>query len=167
MLKLTGVSQITLRVNNIRRAEEFYMKIIGFKLHHRLGVNMTYLEAEGDTLVLVRAETPSPKQSRDIRVDHFGFKLGSDGEVDEAAEKFKEEGVHILTPPANRRDGRAFFILDPDGNLVEIYSSTGEIFLTDDTNPEKPSSKRRGRKAKPGARKPRRPVGKKRRRSRK
>ncbi|MBC8041992.1 MAG: VOC family protein [Rhizobacter sp.] len=167
MLNPTGVSQITLRVNNLRRAEEFYMKIMGFKLHHRLGVNMTYLEAGGDSLVLVRAETPSSRQARDIRVDHFGFKLATPAEVDEAALLFKEENVHMLTTPANRRDGRAFFVLDPDGNMIEIYSSTGEIFSTDDTNPDKPSSKRRGRKAKPGAKKPRRPVGKKRRRSRK
>ncbi|MFN3395160.1 MAG: VOC family protein, partial [Candidatus Thermochlorobacter sp.] len=49
MLKLTGISQITLRVNDLRKSEEFYTKILGFKLHHRLGINKTYLVAEGDS----------------------------------------------------------------------------------------------------------------------
>jgi len=168
MLKLTGISQITLRVNDLRRSEEFYTKIIGFRLHHRLGINMTYLEAGGDMLVLVRAETPSPEEARDIRVDHFGLRLETDEEVDAAAAYLKSNNIHILTPPAKRRDGRAFFILDPDGNLVEIYSSTGEVFPTDDTNPDMPSSRRRGRKPKSESQpRPARPAVPKRRRSRK
>ena len=32
------------------------------------------------------------------------------------------KGVHIVTRPAHRREGRAFFVMDPDGNLVEFYS---------------------------------------------
>lgn len=148
MIKLTGINQITLRVNDLRVSEEFYMNLIGFKLHHRLGINMTYLRADEDLLVLVRAETPSPHDARDIRVDHFGLKLATDAEVDEAALFLKENRVHLLTQPANRRDGRAFFVMDPDGNMIEIYSSTGAVLPTDDTNPDAPSSKRRGRKAK-------------------
>jgi len=148
MLKLTGISHITLRVNDLRRSEEFYMKILGFKLHHRLGINMTYLESNGDSLVLVKAETPSPMGNGDIRYDHFGLRLPTDSDVDDAAAYLKEHRIHFITQPAKRRDGRAFFVSDPDGNLVEIYSSTGEIFPTDDTNPIEPSSNRRGRKAK-------------------
>ncbi len=168
MPNLTGISQITLRVNDLRKSEEFYTKIIGFKLHHRLGINMTYLQAERDMLVLVRAETPSPTDCRDIRVDHFGLRLATDSEVDDAALFFRENGVHLLTSPARRRDGRAFFILDPDGNMIEVYSSTGEVFATDDVNPDTPSSRRRGRKPKAGAPpRPERPAVPKRRRSRK
>ncbi len=148
MLKLTGINQITLRVNDLRVSEEFYMNLLGFKLHHRLGINMTYLVAEDDMLVLVRAETPSPNEARDIRVDHFGLKLETDEEVDEAAIKLREKHVHLLTSPAKRRDGRAFFIMDPDGNMIEIYSSTGEVFPNDDTSLELPLVSKRGRKAK-------------------
>lgn len=148
MLKLTGINQITLRVNDLRVSEEFYMNLLGFKLHHRLGINMTYLTAQDDMLVLVRAETPSPNEARDIRVDHFGLKLSSDEEVDQAAAVLKENHVHLLTSPAKRRDGRAFFIMDPDGNMIEIYSSTGEIFPNDDTSLEVPVASKRGRKAK-------------------
>jgi catechol-2,3-dioxygenase len=166
MLKLTGISQITLRVNDLRKSEEFYTKLLGFQLHHRLGINMTYLVAEGDSLVLVKAETPA-QSDRDFHLDHFGLRLETNAEVDAAHTFLKEMRVHLLTSPANRRDGRAFFLQDPDGNVIEIYSSTGEVFPTDDTNPDQPSSRRRGRKAKPGSVKPERPAVPKRRRSRK
>ena len=122
MMKLTGINQITLRVNDLRLAEEFYGGILGLKLDHRVGANISYLRLNSDMLVLVKAETPGSLQARDIRVDHFGFRLASDAEVDEAADYLAESGVHIVTRPAHRREGRAFFVMDPDGNLVEFYS---------------------------------------------
>lgn len=122
MMKLTGINQITLRVNDLRSAEEFYGAVLGLKLDHRVGANITYLRLHSDMLVLVKAETPGSADARDIRVDHFGFRLASDAEVDEAALYLDECGVHIVTRPAHRREGRAFFVMDPDGNLVEFYS---------------------------------------------
>lgn len=127
MMKLTGINQITLRVNDLRLAEEFYAGILGLKIDHRVGANITYLRLNSDMLVLVKAETPGAPEARDIRVDHFGFRLSSDAEVDEAAVYLDDRGVHLITRPAQRREGRAFFVMDPDGNLIEFYSmrSTG------------------------------------------
>ncbi len=122
MMKLTGINQITLRVNDLRIAEEFYSDILGIKIDHRVGANISFLRLNSDMLVLVKAETPGSPEARDIRVDHFGFRLASDAEVDAAARYLDNKGVHIVTQPAHRREGRAFFVMDPDGNLVEFYS---------------------------------------------
>ena len=121
-MKLTGINQITLRVNDLRIAEEFYSDILGIKIDHRVGANISFLRLNSDMLVLVKAETPGSPEARDIRVDHFGFRLASDAEVDAAARYLDNKGVHIVTRPAHRREGRAFFVMDPDGNLVEFYS---------------------------------------------
>ncbi len=58
MMKLTGISQITLRVNDLRLAEDFYAGTLGLKIDHRVGANITYLRLNSDMLVLVKAETP-------------------------------------------------------------------------------------------------------------
>ncbi|NTV02719.1 MAG: VOC family protein [Chlorobiaceae bacterium] len=126
MMKLTGINQITLRVNDVRLAEEFYAGILGFRVDHRAGANISYLRINSDLLVLVKAETPGSADARDIRVDHFGFRLASDAEVDEAAAYLGDCGVHMVTRPAHRREGRAFFVMDPDGNLIEFYSMRSE-----------------------------------------
>jgi catechol-2,3-dioxygenase len=122
MMKLTGINQITLRVNDLRESEAFYIDILGLGLDHRVGANITYLRINSDLLVLVKAETPGTREARDIRVDHFGFRLPSNHEVDDAAAYLESHGVHLVTRPSNRREGRAFFVMDPDGNLVEFYS---------------------------------------------
>jgi len=121
-MRLTGINQITLRVNDLLLAEEFYVGILGFKLDYRVGANISYLRINSDMLVLVKTETPGFSEARDIRVDHFGFRLASDAEVDTAALYLDDRGVHIVTRPTRRREGKAFFVMDPDGNLVEFYS---------------------------------------------
>ncbi len=136
MMKLTGISQITLRVNDLRMAEEFYGGILGLKLDHRVGANISYLRINSDMLVLVKAETPGSPEARDIRVDHFGFRLASDAEVDAAALYLDDCGVHMVTRPAHRREGRAFFVMDPDGNLVEFYSMHDRGIQNDSTDIE-------------------------------
>jgi catechol 2,3-dioxygenase-like lactoylglutathione lyase family enzyme len=131
MMKLTGINQITLRVNDLRLSEEFYSNILGIKLDHRVGANISFLRINSDMLVLVKAETAGLPGARDIRIDHFGFRLASDAEVDGAARYLDDKGVHIVTRPAQRREGRAFFVMDPDGNLVEFYSMHESGILPD------------------------------------
>ena len=133
-MKLTGINQITLRVNDVRAAENFYVGILGMKVEYRAGANISYLRVQSDMVVLVKAETPGVPEARDIRVDHFGFRLSTDAEVDRAAEYLQEEGVHLVTRPAQRREGRAFFVMDPDGNLIEFYSmKSRELDASDET----------------------------------
>ncbi len=118
----SGINHITIRVNDIERAEEFYGDVLGFELVRKMGKSMAvYRVGEEDTLVLVEAETSYDPESRDYRVDHFGFYLDSEEEVDEMADYFREKEVSILSGPANRKRGRFVFISDPDGNMLEFF----------------------------------------------
>lgn len=120
--KPSGINHITIRVNDITRAEEFYGDILGFELVRKMGQSMAvYQVGEEDTLVLVEAETSYDPSSRDYRVDHFGFYLDSEEKVDEMAEYFREKEVSVLSGPANRKRGRFVFISDPDGNMLEFF----------------------------------------------
>lgn len=118
----TGINHITIRVNDIERAEEFYGEILGFSLVRKMGKSMAvYRVGTEDTLVLVEAETSYDPSSRDYRVDHFGFYVESAEKVDELAQYFRSREVTILSGPANRKRGRFIFISDPDGNMIEVF----------------------------------------------
>ncbi|HEX6981907.1 MAG TPA: VOC family protein [Balneolaceae bacterium] len=125
--KPSGINHITIRVNDIERAENFYGDILGFELVRKMGQSMAvYRIGSEDTLVLVEAETSYDPSSRDYRVDHFGFYLESDEKVDELAEYFREKEVSILSGPGNRKRGRFVFISDPDGNMIEFFHENNE-----------------------------------------
>lgn len=119
--KFKGLNHITLRVNNISRAEAFYGEVLGFEVEKKMGRSMTVYRIGSDSLVLVEAETEYETSSRDYRVDHFGFFVDSPERVDELAAFFKEREVTILSGPSNRKNGRFVFISDPDGNMIEIF----------------------------------------------
>lgn len=118
----TGIHHVTLRVNDIRRADAFYADVLGFRLERKMGQAMSVFRIGRDTLVLTESETSYDDNARDYRVDHFGFMLPSSEAVDQWAAIFKEQDVPIVTGPSNRKNGRFVFITDPDGNLIEFYS---------------------------------------------
>lgn len=123
----SGINHITIRVNDIQRAEDFYGDLLGFELIRKMGQSMAvYRVGKEDTIVLVEAETSYDPSSRDYRVDHFGFYLDSEDEVDEMAEYFREKEVSVLSGPANRKRGRFLFISDPDGNMIEFFYEDNE-----------------------------------------
>lgn len=117
-----GLHHITIRVNDIKAAESFYGGVLGFELVRKMGQSMaTYRVGTKDTLVIVEAETAYDTSSRDYRVDHFGFMVGSAQEVDDMANYLKENEVNIVVGPVNRKNGRFVFFTDPDGNMIEIF----------------------------------------------
>lgn len=120
--KPNGINHITIRVNDIGRAEVFYGDILGFEQIRKMGKSMcVYRIGKEDTLVIVEAETSYDPNSRDFRVDHIGFYLESPEQVDRMADYFREKEVTILSGPANRKKGRFLFISDPDGNMIELF----------------------------------------------
>lgn len=120
--KPSGINHITIRVNRIDRSEEFYGSVLGFELVRKMGQSMAvYKIGDEDTLVIVEAETSYDPNSRDFRVDHFGFYLNSSEEVDEMAAYLRNKEVTILSGPSNRKKGRFLFASDPDGNLIEFF----------------------------------------------
>ncbi|MDI6401009.1 VOC family protein [Balneolaceae bacterium ANBcel3] len=121
-IRFKGLNHITLRVNDIARAEEFYGEILGFKVEKKMGRSMTVYRIGRDSLVLVEAETEYETTSKDYRVDHFGFIVDRPEDVDRLAEYFKEKEVTVLSGPSNRKNGRFVFISDPDGNMIEIFT---------------------------------------------
>jgi catechol 2,3-dioxygenase-like lactoylglutathione lyase family enzyme len=120
--KPSGINHMTIRVNDIERAEAFYGSILGFEQIRKMGKSMAvYRIGSEDTLVLVEAETSYDPNSRDFRVDHIGFYLDSKEQVDRMAEYLRDHEVTILSGPANRKKGRFLFIADPDGNMIELF----------------------------------------------
>lgn len=120
--KPSGINHITIRVNEIELAEEFYGDILGFELVRKMGKSMAvYKIGKEDTLVIVEAETSYDPNSRDFRVDHIGFYLDSPNQVDEMADYLRQKEVTILSGPANRKKGRFVFASDPDGNMIEFF----------------------------------------------
>ncbi|MEK6693748.1 MAG: VOC family protein, partial [Nitrospirota bacterium] len=105
---LQGLRHLALRVLDIRRSKEFYLRIFGMKVVWEPDPQNCYLSSGSDNLALheVSAEdaaghAPPPASP----LDHFGF-IASDRQVVDAWAAWAEQnGVTIVKPPKQHRDG--------------------------------------------------------------
>ena len=119
---VTGISELVLEVSDLDRARAFYRDALGFEeTLYGEGAEGRYWYLVGDTarLGLWTPQTGLAGGRGGAHV-HFAFQV-SDQEVDELLNRFQERGLDI-EGPVQLGPGRAIYVTDPDGNVVEFWS---------------------------------------------
>ena len=111
-----GIEEIFLKVKDMEKALDFYHGIVGLSIDKR-DDERAYLQAERGHIVLqVENHTGRHQGGGPL---HFAFTV-SEETFDEIVEKFAG-GTHFTRGPYGERGaGRAFFMIDPDGNESEV-----------------------------------------------
>jgi catechol 2,3-dioxygenase-like lactoylglutathione lyase family enzyme len=79
-----------------------------------------YLSSGTDNLALHRAPADFTAAQHQ-RLDHIGFFLDDNKDVDMWHEYLRAQQVKIIAAPKDHRDGtRSFYCADPDGNVVQM-----------------------------------------------
>ena len=121
---LQGLRHLALRVRDIRKSKDFYLRIFGMKVVWEPDPQNCYLSSGTDNLALhevptMPAEGEAPTMASPL--DHFGFIAGNPQVVDTWAAWAEQNGVPIVTPVKRHRDGSySFYLADPDGNTIQI-----------------------------------------------
>ncbi|MEH6502424.1 MAG: VOC family protein [Cycloclasticus sp.] len=114
----SGLRHVALNVNNLKAAERFYVELMGMAVEWRPDADNVYLTSGNDNLalhVVTGEETGVPK------LDHIGFFLETDEDVDDWYEFLQHHQVKMKTKPRKHRDGaKSFYCYDPEGVTVQI-----------------------------------------------
>lgn len=114
----TGLRHIALNVRDLVASEHFYVELMGMVIEWRPDKDNVYLTSGNDNLalhVVTGEETGVPK------LDHIGFFLDTDQDVDDWFEFLKYHGIRMKTQPRKHRDGaKSFYCYDPEGVTVQI-----------------------------------------------
>jgi lactoylglutathione lyase len=125
------IHHIALWTSDLERMKEFYVKYFGAVAGHKYTnpikqIETYFLSFEGEakleimhrqSLIQPRNEPVAPE----VGYVHLALAIGSRGKVDQAAARFKAEGLPVLDGPRLTGDGYyEFTSLDPDGNRIEI-----------------------------------------------
>ena len=115
---------VTIRVTSRAAAEEFYETLL-----RTLGIEATYRDdelAEWGDFSLSQATGTKPA----THGMHVGFVAPSRGHVDEFWRLGRASGYEDAGPPGERphykQDYYAAFVLDPDGNSIELVNHNRE-----------------------------------------
>ncbi len=118
---LQGLRHLALRVRDIQKAKEFYLKFFAMKVVWEPDAQNCYLSSGTDNLALHEVpESNLTSRSADA-LDHFGFIAGTPSAVDAWARWATQNGAHMSVAPKQHRDGSySCYLADPEGNTIQV-----------------------------------------------
>lgn len=137
------LGHVVLYVTDIERIATFYRDTLGFR---QIGAGRGMaLFSSGRThhelLLLEIGGHPLPPGHLRPGLYHIGFKIGnSTEELRAAARELQAAGVHIVGT-ADHTVTHSLYVLDPDGNELELYADVSDVWKTDPSavlSPTKP-----------------------------
>jgi catechol 2,3-dioxygenase-like lactoylglutathione lyase family enzyme len=112
-----GMRHLALFVRDLAACEHFYVDLLGMRVEWRPDSENLYLTSGCDNLAL----HVGPVEESESRLDHLGFILRREADVDPWYDFLKAHGVPMDTAPRTHRDGaRSFYCRDPEGNRVQM-----------------------------------------------
>ena len=115
-MTIFGIEEIFLQVKDMDKAVDFYHNMIGVPIDKR-DDERTYLQTENSHVVLQIANHTG--RHRGGGPMHFAFSV-SEETFDEVLERFAGSTHFTRGPYGERGEGRALFMIDPDGNESEV-----------------------------------------------
>ena len=122
-IPVTGVSELVLEVIDLEKAERFYADVLGFAVVGRWDEGgRVWLMAGTETRIgLWRPQVGIANGRGGLHV-HYAMHI-DDASFDAAAERLRDKGHNpeIVSFEDDGR-GRALYVDDPDGNVVELWT---------------------------------------------
>lgn len=124
-MEVKELGHVVLFVRDLERSVHFYRDILGFREIGSMGARGTMFST-GRThheLLLLNVGPEAAPVNRGHRAGlyHIGLKIGeTDAELQDALDLLEREGVSIVGM-SDHTVTHSLYILDPDGNEVELY----------------------------------------------
>ncbi|MBS38811.1 MAG: hypothetical protein CMO26_23185 [Thiotrichales bacterium] len=115
-MAVVGIEEIFLKVKDMGKAVDFYHEMLGIPVDKQ-DEERTYMQTERGHIVLqLENHTGRHRGGGPL---HFAFTVTEDT-FDEILERFAGSTFFTRGPYGERGQGRALFMMDPDGNEAEV-----------------------------------------------
>jgi len=139
-MQVKELGHLVLYVRDLKRSAAFYGEVLGWEVAfpETLGIPAAAFSS-GRThhellLIEVGEGAASQPHGRRLGLYHFGLKIGdSDEELREAVARLDEAGVTVVGA-SDHTVTHSLYILDPDGNEVELYIDVPGVDWKSDPN---------------------------------
>ena len=119
---VTGVSELVLEVVDLQAAEEFYAGVLGLPVVERWPDReaIWLMAGERTRIGLWRPQVGLAGGRGGVHV-HFAMKIAEE-DFDDAVASLRERGQKVEEMTFSGGRGRAAYVDDPDGNVVELWT---------------------------------------------
>jgi catechol-2,3-dioxygenase len=131
-MKIIELGHVVLYVSNLERSANFYKDTLGFReIFREVGAAAFSAGRTHHELLLLEVGTEPRKKNFEPGLYHIGFKIGnSTEELKKAYQELKSAGVSIVGA-ADHGVTHSLYILDPDGNELELYADVSDAWKED------------------------------------
>ena len=121
-IPVTGVSELVLEVVDLEAAERFYSEVLGFPVVDRWPDREAVWVMAGDRtrIGLWRPQVGLMGGRGGLHV-HFAMQI-AEVDYDAAVALLRERGQEVKEITFGESHGRAAYVDDPDGNVVELWT---------------------------------------------
>ena len=118
MIKTHGLTHISLSVADPEASLAFYARLLGVREYHREQNQIQVLgPGPHDVIVFERRDSHGQRGG----IDHFGFRLTSPDDIDQAVAEAEAAGGKILRRGEFVPGQPYVYVADPDGYEIEIW----------------------------------------------
>jgi catechol 2,3-dioxygenase-like lactoylglutathione lyase family enzyme len=112
-----GLRHAALRVRDLARVEEFFVRVLGYEVAWRPDPENVYLRRDRDDLALHRVAEGGGRGL----LDHLGIFVARAEDVDAWERWLDAVGAEISARPRTHRDGaRSLYVSGPEGIVVQV-----------------------------------------------
>ena len=124
-MKAHYLGHVVFYVKNLERSLAFYRDLLGFKEVGRIfdgkAAALTSGRTHHEFLFIQVGDAPGPPTGHRIGLYHIGIKIGDSlDDLRTALKELQKAGVTI-TGASDHTVSQSLYLLDPDGNEVELY----------------------------------------------
>lgn len=133
-MHIKELGHVVLYVSNLEQSADFYRNVLGFAEITRDTDQGLAVFSSGRThhelLLIEIGMAPEPRRLR-TGLYHIGFKIGDTPEdIQSAYRELKEKNVTIMGA-SDHTVTHSMYILDPDGNELELYADVSDAWKKD------------------------------------
>lgn len=120
---MAKIGHIHIKVSNLKKSEEFYIKIFGLKISEKID-NYLFLSFGKEHHDLALQEVPNAEAPSENTTGlyHFAVELKNLNQLANIYFKLKKHKIQIS--PVDHGISKAIYLSDPDDNGIEIYVDT-------------------------------------------
>ncbi len=131
-MKIQELGHVVLYVTDLKKSVTFYRDILGFNLINEVSGAAVFSSGRTHHEMLLIEVGGSPKDKKFLEpgLYHIGFKIGDGPEALKAVfDELKNKEVRIVGS-SDHGVTHSLYILDPDGNELELYSDVSDEWKT-------------------------------------
>lgn len=123
-IPVTGVNELVLEVLDLDAAARFYADVLGFPVISRSEDRVWLLAGERSRIGLWTPQVGLADGRGGVHV-HYAMHV-DDADYEAAVTRLREHGLELQEEVFEENGTRAAYVTDPDGNVVEFWTWSGE-----------------------------------------